>query len=220
MLIIGANLIAREVAKVLEQNDFRVLLADTNYDAVSEARLAGLPVFYGNPISEYADRNLDLIGIGRMMALSHRREDNVLASLRYRHEFGAHNVFALKTRVEASVQKNEKKSISQEHKGAFIGRPDLTWSEVAQVLRNGGKFRTTGLTEEYGYNEYLATSEEKGAIPLFAIDNRQHLKVFTGDDSLSPRAGWKIISLSAETVTEEAAKVAEQAPDHGSKGES
>ncbi len=219
VLIIGANLVAREVAKTLQQNDFRVLLADTNYDAVSEARLAGLPVFYGNPISEYADQNLDLIGIGRLMALSHRREDNVLASLRYRHEFGAHNVFALKTRTEASVQENEKKSISQEHKGAYIGDTDLTWSDVAKTLRNGGKFRTTGLTEEYGYNEHLITNQEKGAIPLFAIDNRQHLQVFTSADSLQPSAGWKIISLSAETVTEEAAKAAEQAPEQGSKGE-
>ena len=57
--------------------------------------MQGLRSFFGNPVSEHADRNLDLVGIGRLLALSTRRELNSLACVRYRPEFGANRVVYL-----------------------------------------------------------------------------------------------------------------------------
>ena len=191
-LIIGANHVARAIGLKLQDNGFTVLLADSNYDHVSEARLAGLPTFYGNPVSEYADRKLDLTGLGRMLGISAKREENVITSLRYRHTFGRDNIFALKTNREAIAK--EKESISHAHKGQFIGSDTLNFADVSKILKTGGKLKTTELSEEYNYESFVAGKTDQ-TIPLFAIDLKEHLRVFNEGGELSPKAGWKIISL-------------------------
>lgn len=192
-LIIGANAVARAVGDALQKSGFTVLLADPHWDNIAEARLMGLPTFYGNAISEHADRNLDLIGIGRVLAMAPRREDNVLASMRYRHEFGRENIFALKTKVEADAS-GKKTSIAQDHKGAFIGDGELTFSNASQWIKQGASVRTTQISETYSYEDFLNQHNSR-ALPLFAIDKKARLHVFTPEQSPQPKAGWKLISL-------------------------
>lgn len=60
VLIVGAHAFARALAQVLVKLGYRVILADTDYLAIRQARMAGLETFFGNPVSEAADRKLDL----------------------------------------------------------------------------------------------------------------------------------------------------------------
>ena len=53
-LVIGANIVARKLAKILTELNYRVLLTDTSWDNIRAARMEGLNTFYGNPVSEYA----------------------------------------------------------------------------------------------------------------------------------------------------------------------
>jgi len=92
-LIVGANLVARTVALALKNKGYESLLCDNNWSYVSAARMRGLNSFYGSPVSEYADRRLDLVGFGRLLALSPYPELNVLAVHRYRREFGANELY-------------------------------------------------------------------------------------------------------------------------------
>ncbi len=56
--------------------------------------MQGLQTYHGNPVSDHADRHLDLVGIGRLLSLSYVDDLNALAALRYRSEFGAGEVHA------------------------------------------------------------------------------------------------------------------------------
>lgn len=99
-MIADASPLARAIALVLQKHDFRVLLADSSWDNIRAAMMDNLPTFYGNVVSEHADRRLDLVGIGRLLALSGVREENALAAMRYRAEFGAANVFTLQVAAD------------------------------------------------------------------------------------------------------------------------
>lgn len=195
-LIIGANHVARAIATALHEKGIIVLLSDVQWDNVRQARLAGLPVFYGNPISEYADRNLDLVGLGRLIAASPRREDNVLASMRYQPEFGRENIFALKTKTEADLS-GKKTAISHTYKGAFLGNKDLTFGKLSQWLKQGARIRTTQITEEYSFADFMEKNAGK-VIPLIAIDKRRHMHIFTDKDTVEPKAGWLVVSVYKE----------------------
>ena len=70
VLIAGCNPVARAIAESLKKNDFRVLMGDDSRSDVAEARMAGLDVYYGNMVSEHAEHNLDMIGLGKMMAIT------------------------------------------------------------------------------------------------------------------------------------------------------
>lgn len=196
-LIIGANHVAQAIAEALKSNDFTVLLADPSWENTSEARLKGLPIFYGNPISEQADRNLDLVGIGRLIALSPRREDNVLASMRYKPEFGSENIFALQTAKEASAA-GKQTAIGQNYKGTFMGPDDFTFSKASQWLKQGGRIGTTQITENYSFEDFMQ-AQATNVVPLLAIDKKRSIQVFGNNGELSPKAGWSVISLYKES---------------------
>ena len=92
--------LARAIALALQKNDFRVLLADTSWSNVRAAMMENLPAFFGKVVSEYADRRLDLVGIGQLLALSSVQEENALAAMRYRTEFGVANIYSLQVTSE------------------------------------------------------------------------------------------------------------------------
>src|SRR5699024_11526872 len=81
------------VATSLKYQGFDVIVAHNNYTNIAKARMSGLRTYFGNPISDHADHHLDLIGIGRLFAMSTDREMNTLSEIHYRHEFGERKIY-------------------------------------------------------------------------------------------------------------------------------
>jgi len=193
-LIIGAGNVARAIAKALQERDYKVLLTDSNWENTRAARMDGLPVYYGNPISEHADTHLDLVGVGRLLAMSGRTSFDSLAIMRFRSEFGANHLYQLRTSREQSV--DDKHNIATKHRGHPLFGEDVTHALLAGWLRSGAKLHTTQLSDSFGFDEYLDKYTGR-CIPLFAIDDKEELVFFTADKVLEPAAGWKIVSLIA-----------------------
>lgn len=192
VLIVGANPVARAIARELVEHDFRVLLADTNWDYVREARMAGLSTYFGNVVSEHADRHLDLVGVGQLFAMSQRPALNALACQRYKAEFGANRVFSLTTSEEKTAP--EKLTIAEQIVGQRLFGRDVTYTMLSSMLGQGAEIRSTNLTETRGFESYMAHYENK-AMPLFALDDKRRLKIFVAETELKPEPGWRIISL-------------------------
>lgn len=191
-LIIGAGNVARAIGKVLQENGFTVVLTDSTWENTRAARMDGLETYYGNPISEHADRNLNLVGIGRMLAMSGRGNLDALASLRFKSEFGAKNVYELLCSREQYVA--DKHKISLRHRGNQLFGEEVTYGTLAGRLRNGAQPHSTQLSDEFDFASYLANYGER-CLPLFALDTKKHLHIFTANATLAPEAGWTIISL-------------------------
>ncbi len=202
-LIIGANPVARTIAITLCEKGFRTLLADTYWDNIRAARMAGLATYYGNAVSEHADRNLDLVGIGRVLALSPQKELNALACVRYRSELGNESVFALPATAEKD---KEEERIGTPRCGRLAFGHDVTYSKLASLLSQGAEIHDTQLTDDFTFDDYSHKYQRK-SIPLFAIDGRGRLRPFTAEDGPKPSAGWTIVALvqasEPETKTEE-----------------
>jgi len=95
VLFFGANEIAVKLAGALEKESIRVMLSDTSWRNVRMARKADLEAYHGNPTSGHAEENLDLQGIGNLIAVSSNRDTNALAGIHFRRSFGASSVFTL-----------------------------------------------------------------------------------------------------------------------------
>ena len=191
-LIVGANSVARALASELVANNYRVLLADPNWEHIQAARMAGLPTYYGNPVSARADRHIDLVGIGRLLALSPIAQTNELACLRYRTEFGPKNLYFLQSSAERDQAKGQPDH--GERHGHVLFAPDVTFAKLSSLIKTGADCRTTRLTENFEYHDYQSQYGSR-ATPLFAIDNRQSLRAFSVGNQLEPAAGWKILAL-------------------------
>ena len=193
LLIVGANPVARTIAKALSEQGFRTLLADTSWDQLRAARMQGLATYYGNPASEHADRHLDLVGIGRLLGLSPQAELNALASVRYRSEFGEANIYTLPPKAEGAAESRPDKSVAERRGYTLFGR-DITYAKLASLIAQGAEIRSTTLSESFGFQAYQERYAHK-AIPLFAVDTRGRLRVFTAEQELSPAAGWTVLAL-------------------------
>jgi NhaP-type Na+/H+ or K+/H+ antiporter len=200
-LIIGADVVSRAIAKALIENGFRVLLTDQNWEYFKAAKMEGLPIYWGNPVSEHAERHLSLIGIGRLLALSANMELNALAALHYRMEFGANHIFSIRAH-QSEKQAAETKSAFK-HGGKLLFQDTATHDTLTQMLSSGAKIKTTALTEKFSYEKYLQHGQEK-RIPLFAIDSGQRIHPLTSKLEFSPKTGWKIIGLSVSESEDKA----------------
>lgn len=192
LLIIGAGNVARTIGKVLQEEGLKVILTDSNWENTKIARMEGLETYYGNPISEHADRHLDLVGIGKMLGLSGRGNLDALAFLRFKSEFGSENIYELLTTREKLIP--DKHRISTRHRGNQLFAENINYGTLANWLREGAEIRRTSLSEEYDFEKYLAAYPER-CIPLFGIDERKYLHIFTVEKNPAPEANWKIISL-------------------------
>lgn len=192
VLIVGANAVSRAIAKALAERRFRVVIADTNWEDVRAARMDGITTYYGNVVSEHADRHLDLVGVGRLLAMSRRPALNALACTRYKNEFGGNNVFALQTSEEKGA--SEKQAIATHFAGPRLFGEDVTNAMLASLLSQGGEIRATPLSETFDYDDYQE-KYGKGVIPLFALDAKGRLRVFAVGSDFEPAAGWTVIAL-------------------------
>jgi NhaP-type Na+/H+ or K+/H+ antiporter len=190
-LIVGANEVARSLAKALTQKGFRVLLADPDWGNAAKARMEGLSTYFGNPISEHADRHLDLVGIGRMLALTPRENFNVAAVMHFRMEFGRNNVFVLQP--ETAGQASAKQQVTPRRRGQLLFAEGVTYAVLAERLGRGDEIHSTGLTETFTFEDFLAKNRE--ALVLFALDAKNRLKVATTTEQIRPGPGWTVISL-------------------------
>ena len=192
LLIVGAGNVARAIGKALQESGLNVILADSNWENTSQARMDGLSTYFGNPTSEHADRNLNLTGIGKMLAMTGNANQNTLASLRFKSEFGVQNIFELKTNREQTI--SEKHTHSTRHRGYQLFGEEITYGQIASLLRQGAEIKSTQLSDEYDYEAYISNRIEQ-LIPLFAIDQRQRLHIFTSEKEITPEPGWSVISL-------------------------
>jgi len=197
-LIIGANNLAIEIGKALKKHGLRVLLVDSNWENTRKARMDDLAVYYGNAVSEHADRHLDLLGLTGMLALSWRDNINSLACMRYRNEFGVANIFTLGSNTD-----DETKEVSRYNNMSFGQRlfsEHENFRSLSSRLKEGYSIHSTRLSQEYTFARWQEQHADK-AIPLFTISKDGRAEVFITGKSFTPENGHLLISMSMELAT-------------------
>lgn len=197
-LVVGANRVAREISLQLHQAGYRMLLTDTSWDNIQQARKLGLDTYYGNPVSEHADRHLELIGIGGLLGLSAQPMLNSLAVMRYRREFGDANTYALHATL---ADQPENLRISAAQPGHELFGKQVTYTQLNRYLDKGG---VATITLGEGENLDTFVSRNPDAIPLFAIDPKGIAHAFTSARRPSTTRGWKLIAVSSMFVSDTA----------------
>ena len=190
VLIVGANPLALKFAHELKDAGQRVLVASMSWDAIKKARMAGLPVFYGSAVSEYAERHLDLTGLGKLLALSHRPGLNELACVSYRYEFGRENVYTIKQDAEGG---HEKHQISGEAAGRVLFGGKISIEELLSLIARGAKTKTTEITESFTFDDYRAKYPDR--IVLFVMTAGGVLQFPLRQEAAKVSAGSRITAL-------------------------
>ena len=193
VLLIGGHMWARTLAKVLQDTGQRVLIVDTNRRNVAKARLDGLEAWWGDALSETAIEELDLHGIGKMIAVTSNSEINTLAAQHFAEEFGRSEVYRLASSEEAA----QEHVATQDTRGRLLFSSDLTFPILTSRVAFGAKIKKTRITKEFDLDAFHAHSGETAEI-LFVVREGK-LLVDCFDAPVDPRPDDTLISLVEPT---------------------
>ncbi len=195
VLVIGANRVARTIAKALADQGVSVLVADDDWSDIRAARMHDLDTWYGDPLSEYADRTLELDGIGCLFAMSARPDLNGLAYMRFRPELGRQRVFRLRVR-EPTRDRDERHQHAESIRAPRLFGAHITLGLLAERIDRGWRIKSTRLSATFGLDAFMA-EHGANALPLFSIDEQGRVRVVSEQRALETRPGWSLTALVA-----------------------
>lgn len=190
-LIIGAHAWARKIAEILHKKDFKVLLADSNWSNINKARKMGLNTYYGNILSEYAIDEINLNGIGKLLALTPNDEVNSLAVIRYKDIFGTSEVFQL---AASSQAKRADQEVPDNLSGRILFNEELHFNKLATEFADGSKLQLTEIEEAPSQEDFDKNMEDH--TPLFLIKSNRDIRPYTVDFTPLPSEGDTLVYLS------------------------
>lgn len=192
ILMVGAHSWARSIARILHENGFQVSLVDSNWANISAARQEGLKAYYENILIEDLSEDIELDGIGKLIAITRNDEVNSLAALHFIEDFGRSQVYQLPKISKFSAKSEE--SIPQHLRGRLLFGPESTFSYLDDKFATGATLKRTPLTGEFNYDSFKELYGDK-ALPMFIIKESGDLVVLASDNTPKPLPGQYLISL-------------------------
>lgn len=192
VLIAGADAWVREFAAELQSLNIPVLLVDTNYNKVSQARMAGLNAVCANILNEHAREELNLTGIGRLFAMTPNDEVNSLALRESRGLFDRSRLFQLTFKARTG---QSQRALTKNLLGRELFGDGFTFTSIEELVAAGAKFKSTRLSDSFTYRDFLAKNADR-SIVLCGLTDEGRILVNTVDDPLTPGPGMTIVSLS------------------------
>jgi NhaP-type Na+/H+ or K+/H+ antiporter len=157
VLIVGATPWSVALAQALQKQDVPVTVTDASWHRLREARLAGVPVYYGEILSENAEFHLDVNRFGALLALTENDAYNALVCSSYAAELGRHRVFQL---AADSRDEDDPHSLANTVRGRSLLRSGLSVYELIGRQRQGWVFTRTKLSDAYGLEDWDADRQE------------------------------------------------------------
>ena len=195
VLFAGAMPWARLIAKELQKDGHDVLMLDTNYSHVAAASVDGIPATRANILSEYVEEELDLAGLGMLIATTANDEVNSLAAKEFTHLFGSANVWQIAPDDDGA---HHTTAVAASHRGriCFPGRP--SHEVLDEYVESGAVIKKTTLSEQFTYVDF-ETKYMHNSIVLFLHSMEKGLRP-AYDEMKEPGPGTTIFALTIPSL--------------------
>ncbi|MCB9436265.1 MAG: cation:proton antiporter [Anaerolineales bacterium] len=191
VLIAGAHTWARDLAVVLQHEGFDVMLVDTNHENVVNALARGLPSSNINILSHQALEEVELSGLGRLIALTPNNEVNSLAALQFVELFGRSEVYRLSP--EATTGENNQY-------GRWLFNQVATYNHINALVDDGATIQTRTFKSDADIAQFRQCYTDPFCIPMFLTGSGNSLVVVTAYNPPTPRIGQKMIYLAKDST--------------------
>ncbi len=189
-VIVGAHPWARAIARALKNAGCKVLVVDTNRGNLMAARMDEVETYFGNVLTEHALEEMELDGMGRVLALTPNDEVNSLAALHFREVFSSAEIYQL-TPATAHKASNV---VPRHMRGRYLWGEDLSFAAIEDRWARGARIKVTSITEEFDVEDFRSHYGDT-AVPLFLVTESGKVKVITRTREAEPDAGDELVSL-------------------------
>lgn len=167
ILFVGYSPFAIAIAKVLEQVSIRTLFVDSNLFNIQRLRKAGVEAVHGNILNESLHEEIQLDGIGKLVALTSNGEANSLAAVEFKHQMGRSNVF------QVALTEDEHRKGATHLSGRPFGPADLTLEKIENLWRDGYQITLCKRGEAVPDNSHVLAEIEGSKLHLCSSDGLQ-----------------------------------------------
>ena len=200
LIVVGASDWAVQLAKTLKSRNVEVLIADKNWHALKEARLADIEVYYGEILSEETEYHMELARYNAILAVSNNPAYNALICNIFIHEFGRDMVYQFLPHEE---DEHERRQIAHTIRGRTFGRPEMDYWDIAGDFAKGWRFRAMRLGQKENCEELLAQVKAGEVKIIGHISPKGALDLRTTDDFEGYEAEDVVIIFEKEDAEKE-----------------
>jgi NhaP-type Na+/H+ or K+/H+ antiporter len=162
ILIVGGSRWSTALAVKLKEAEVPVMLADQNWNHLAEARLANIPVYFGEVLSEAAHHSIDPKRFSNFIATGDNDAYNALVCTDFGPELGRSHVFQI-----GRVDEKARQALSFTLGGRSLTKEPVSFLDLREKLLQGWTFQLTRLTDEFSWEDYKATRPEGAMILLW-----------------------------------------------------
>lgn len=189
VLIAGASPWSIALAAKIKEMGIPVMVADASWRRLKPARLANVPTYYGEILSEVTEHHIDLNRFGYLLAVSGNEAHNALVSTDLAPELGRAAIYQVNARGK---DEEDRKALSYTLQGRTFLHSAPPLDELLRRHYSGWVYQKTKLSEEYPPEQYKKDLAKEHEIVLivrkdelsFASQETQ-LKLEIGDTVLA-----------------------------------
>ena len=198
VLLVGGGRFTTGLGEALAKAEVPVMVTDASLSRLRGARAAGLPVFYGDILSEAAENKVEFIGFKEVLSATDNDAYNTLVTTNLAPEFGRAHVWQL-----APLRADNPRHALPVTLGGKRLVPGLSHDRAAELMAQGWRFRLTRLTEEFGLEDWRAKHPQ--ALLVARVSAGGSVRFLAEGDSVRSLAGTRLISFLPPAEGAEAA---------------
>lgn len=151
VLIVGASPFSAALAAKLKDMEVPVMVADTSWRRLKPVRLANVPTYYGEILSEVTEHHVDLNRFGYLLALGGNESHNALVATDLAPELGRAAIYQVNARGK---DEDDRKALSYTLQGRTFLHSGPAIDELLRRHYSGWIYQRTRLSEEYPPEQY------------------------------------------------------------------
>ncbi|SER89344.1 sodium/proton antiporter, CPA1 family (TC 2.A.36) [Gracilibacillus ureilyticus] len=190
-IIVGSNRFSISLAKVMDELKIPVIIVDSSWDRLHQARRAGINHTHGEILSEQMEYTIDFTPYDYLISATEYDSYNALVCSTFVPEFGRKSVFRLPRQTNSG---DHLEDIGHTIGGKELFKPAEGIEELKYKLKAGYVFRKTSITEQYKWEDYLQDKHEETVL-LFVLKQSKQIEFFAEDTETTASAGDTIVSL-------------------------
>ncbi len=194
VVIVGGSPWTTNLAVLLKKIDIPVLIVDSSWHHLKDARNSNITVYYGEILSERGEATLDFSQMGYILAATDNDAYNALVCNTFAAEFGRDKVYQLP--MHRSTVK-ESKVLKESNRGRFVFNDDLQFEGLMTNYYRGWRFKKTQITKEFDFKSFMIQSADRAAVPVVLIRKSGHPIIEPPEKPVAPEPDDTLISFAA-----------------------
>ncbi|MGN6252632.1 MAG: cation:proton antiporter [Marmoricola sp.] len=195
VLFVGDQPWVVQAAAVLRESEVATLVVSRDYRSLAQARMSGLPTVTANILSDYAVKDMDLVGIGSLIACTAEEEVNATAAREFAQDLGRANVWQLRRARTDDPSSDNRRAEASHLSARYPFDPPLSYDELEHRVAGGMTVKRTRLTEEFTLADFRQRYPD--AVLLFAL--RGGSVQVAREGGRAPGAGSTVVALVRDT---------------------